>query len=836
MSRENAVKKQTISQIVEAFIGHNIQIGTEETFDLEYQSIFSKEGERKAREVINRLLLKCSDLGFDLSRFAYFCVGGADGSEVETILNETEIIHAITLDTSDEGTVRARIKSENQKKVGKNLLVLQGDANLRLDDVLSYLNKLRESYNIDGLVVSAQAVLHELPSRSPNFNFPVFVGKCFSVFQNNAFYCREPILPERWPEFVEVKLPGVDGERLRILSCLIKEKLSMSCRPPEAVGYNFVNMDAILAVEVLHKLLRTGSVKHFKHELGERLTSIKTDEIQRMLEKDLGPGSVRVEPFITDGFMKAWRAYNVSARDPNNGTLLSMPNTHARIIGMRLSKRLASDAIPANNSTFQIATKNIDIEELNEEFAICRQDRVGKTRRRAIRSILSKVRQSGINDFESAKLVVRLWRELAFEAKTRKDIQNALTAAQEAHHQLMAWCSTSTQEDIANEILANLAIEFSRLAGPSVALNAIVAGLNKARKLLGQRINQYNASKGEAADKLASLLCLRAKCSRAFASLYLRRGQEARQNVDRAVKAKNFALNDAEKANSLLANSDNQLELALCLFATSATTHTADANRALSLLENCWTKEKHLIIGYELVKQYKFRHNDEEAIEIFVQIEKMDKSRRRFHSNMQDFSSAILGLHYDGADRQLVLGYALLGCEWYKEMMSYDRYNARDVIDYCYLKAICGVPFDEAAEPLKVLKPNSVETWNQILKIAQDATFGEVDLDDALLLGLEDPMIWSKIGTFYLEFDGDWKKAVEFYDRAISLDQRSPLFYLSKAEALAYHGKEYQLAKVALNSALSLKRRKWMWFKSQNVKDKIRNLKELINSHVGQIT
>ncbi len=169
-------------------------------------------------------------------------------------------------------------------------------------------------------------------------------------------------------------------------------------------------------------------------------------------------------------------------------------------------------------------------------------------------------------------------------------------------------------------------------------------------------------------------------------------------------------------------------------------------------------------------------------------------------------------------------------------MISYDRYNARDVIDYCYLKAICGVPFDEAVEPLKVLKPKSVETWNQILKIAQDASLGEADLDDALLLGLEDPLIWSKIGTFYLEFDADWEKAVEFYDRAISLDQQSPLFYLSKAEALAYHGKQYQLAKVALNLALSLKRRKWLWFKSHNVKDKIWNLKELINSHVGQIT
>ena len=126
MTTENTVKEQNISQIVETFIGHNLQIGTEENFDLEYQSIFSQEGERKARDVIKHLLQECSELGFDLNRFAYFCIGGADGSEAATILNETEIIHAITLDTSDEGSVNARIKSESLKNIGKTLLVLQG--------------------------------------------------------------------------------------------------------------------------------------------------------------------------------------------------------------------------------------------------------------------------------------------------------------------------------------------------------------------------------------------------------------------------------------------------------------------------------------------------------------------------------------------------------------------------------------------------------------------------------------------------------------------------------------------------------------------------------------
>ena len=94
------------------------------------------------------------------------------------------------------------------------------------------------------------------------------------------------------------------------------------------------------------------------------------------------------------------------------------------------------------------------------------------------------------------------------------------------------------------------------------------------------------------------------------------------------------------------------------------------------------------------------------------------------------------------------------------------------------------------------------------------------------MLGLEDPVIWSRIASFYLEFVGDPTRAIEFYDRAITISPLSPLFHFSKAEALAYGLKDFRAAKVSLNYARSLKMHNYAWFQSK--KDRLSELDEAI--------
>ena len=96
-------------------------------------------------------------------------------------------------------------------------------------------------------------------------------------------------------------------------------------------------------------------------------------------------------------------------------------------------------------------------------------------------------------------------------------------------------------------------------------------------------------------------------------------------------------------------------------------------------------------------------------------------------------------------------------------------------------------------------------------------------------MGLENPVIWSRIGSIYLEFNNDYDKAIDFYERASIIDPLSPIFYLNKAEVLAYFKKDYLAAKTALDYVNRLKHRKWFWYKSEDVQEKINRLSQFQN-------
>lgn len=816
-------------------IAYNSEVNADCTFDHEYQEIFADEGERKAQYIIADLLSKFNSNECQLNKFAYLSIGGADGSEPEAILKSTDINHAIIIEHSDTAAEKARQRSLNLKEKNKFLYVFQGDANQRLDDALLKLNELKSRNDIHGLIVSAQAVLHELPRRSPNFNLHLFIGRCFSIFEKNVFYSREPIYPQGWPEFIEIAIPGVAGTRLKVFSCLINDRLSISDKEIEAVGNNYVHMENILALEVLHKLLRCRSVREFTYELNEQLTSINTNEIQQILEKDLGAGSTRIEPFITEGFRDEWIANKVLVRNPRDGRSLSIPNTHARILGISLQLNTAvSHDITSIWTTHPISDNPIkEITHLNEELNICRNDRVGKSRKEAILSILEKVDKSKFSDFYSMELKVRLWRELTFEARNQKDFMYASEKTKKALEFLPLCCSTEKQKKISYELLIEWSIDFAQSAGTSVGLNVIVSLLNRAGKYIGKQIIIYERS-DKKTEEIAHLLCLRAKCSRALASLYLRRCQTNTKTKKQVNNFKNHALYDAYRANQISRSYSNKLELALCLFANSGTTDKDTANRGLKLLETAWFESFYVLAGYELVKQYKLRHRFEDAINVFLQIEKLEDNRRRFHKNVINFSASVIGLHYDRADSDLIKQNALIACQWFEEIISYDRHQARDVVDFCHLRAICGFPFEKSVETLEILKPTSDQTWNQIVEIAKTTSFGGETLDDALLMGLENAIIWSKIGSLYLEFTGDCERAIEFYDRASLIDPLSPIFYFNKAEALAYCSKDFESAKISLDYALNKKHQKWLWYKSSNVQKRLKQLKKLINLNLNK--
>ncbi|MGF1729008.1 hypothetical protein [Photobacterium kasasachensis] len=308
--------------------------------DFDYQGIFKGEGARKAEFVISKLHSEFERPNEELSNYIFVSIGGADGSEVEEVLNRTAIQKAILVEYDDKAANAARARAVNLQKNNKTLQVIQGDITQKLDELVSELKREKKNNHIHGLVLSAQAVLHELPDRSPNYRHNTLFGKLLNVFDNCFYFSREPIAPQGWPEKVEMKIEGVSSDRLSIFSGLVNDKLNITKEPiiplePYAEG--FVNLCSTLAVETLHKLLRSDNDKQLAYELQEQLTSIQPSHIQTILDKYLGHLSTTVEPTSTDGFVKAVKSAKVFVRNEQNAPL-QLPQTHARFIAERVKK------------------------------------------------------------------------------------------------------------------------------------------------------------------------------------------------------------------------------------------------------------------------------------------------------------------------------------------------------------------------------------------------------------------------------------------------------------------------------------------------------------------
>ncbi|MBF0583456.1 MAG: toll/interleukin-1 receptor domain-containing protein [Magnetococcales bacterium] len=307
--------------------------------DEEYQKIYAEEGERKSRYIVDFLRKKQEKGVLDLKFCRFLSIGGADGSEAESVLRQTEIPEGALIEISTYAANLARQRAVRLKaETGKILHVKEGDAAQSLEEVIGWLKPAGHLC----LVTSIQAVLHELQTRSPLFktsgyDFSIFFGKLFSPFQNNIFFAREPVKPEQWPERVKIHIPGLSGDRLQRLAQIVHDRMRFACADPEQNPDDYVLMDATLAVETLHKFLRSKDPQEFKYELGEQLTRLDTVTLKALIGSSLNdPRAVVTESFTTEGFAEQFLEFQVQAKKIKKSTELGIPVTHARFVACKL--------------------------------------------------------------------------------------------------------------------------------------------------------------------------------------------------------------------------------------------------------------------------------------------------------------------------------------------------------------------------------------------------------------------------------------------------------------------------------------------------------------------
>jgi len=300
-----------------------------EKTDADYQTSFY--GIPKAKEILDFL---ATHNNLSLDRIAYVSIGGADGSEIIYSMKNSPIRHGILLECSDFGASEARKNIDNLSAIEKKLVVFQGDAMQRLNDCSKQLAIWKQNGLINGVILSVQSVLHELPYRSPNFDINVLLGQIFEPFQLRLFYSREPAKPTGWPNIIHIRIPEIPGQVLSAIARQVNDVLGFSAKV-DNIADGFVQMPIDLAVETLFKILYCEDSERFRYEMDERLTAFDPIELSSILRNFIKPQeNVESQYLISDSFRSRYKSYRVEARS-KTGEKLGIPQAFVKIWGIQ---------------------------------------------------------------------------------------------------------------------------------------------------------------------------------------------------------------------------------------------------------------------------------------------------------------------------------------------------------------------------------------------------------------------------------------------------------------------------------------------------------------------
>jgi hypothetical protein len=310
---------------------------TIEKEDQEY--VYSFDGKPKAEEVLQYIEYVKTQNGFPVDKCVYVSIGGADGSEIYHVLKNSAIDYGILIEPSDYGAQEARKKGVLLAKDSKTLVVLQGDAMQRLDHCERELREWSKNYHMEGVILSIQSVLHELPSRSPKFDSNILLAKIFQNFGIRIFFCREPAKPQEgdWPSIVHIRVGGVDGQILHAVSSQIKDKLVFE-GSVDHLADNFVQMNCDLAIETLFKILYCHDLERYKYEMNEKLTAFDPHNFRDILSNYIeNQTNIDLDYQCTKTFQDKYRKSKVEARTPRNKSL-GIPKAFVTITGFQIPK------------------------------------------------------------------------------------------------------------------------------------------------------------------------------------------------------------------------------------------------------------------------------------------------------------------------------------------------------------------------------------------------------------------------------------------------------------------------------------------------------------------
>lgn len=255
------------------------------------------EKAKKVLDVINEHQI-------DLSNYAFISLGGGDGTELfyEIEKSQASVGYIIEYDGDSNDRFDNLVNEFKDWLKPRATELSNREADLFDKHKFEKLKEFIEKKNLEGIVVTVHAVLHELGTRSKlkqKFDLVKFFKRIAELHPNIFLVIREPGIAENWSENVKIKVQNKiiadqEGEFVKKNMCAdndeilnkIFEELKAKYFQDEKHQYNYnvkikeFTSSRDLAIEALTKLFY---LQDFYYEIGEQQTSISRVEIQEAL-------------------------------------------------------------------------------------------------------------------------------------------------------------------------------------------------------------------------------------------------------------------------------------------------------------------------------------------------------------------------------------------------------------------------------------------------------------------------------------------------------------------------------------------------------------------------
>jgi hypothetical protein len=247
----------------------------------------------KGHEVLRQLSL----LNTDLTNYGFVSLGGGDGTELYTEIDNSKVNYGLLLEY-DFDSVNKFVQNiipftlKNYSRLSLDLDVIECD--LFDKTKLTTAKKLIESKNLNGIIITIHAVLHELSTRSQlkskfidengDILLEEFFRELYEWHENIIIIVREPGIAENWPEWINIRISDVHRENfLSILDDLDRSHFGGNLDPnfEYREKQKIIRCRSDLAIDSLTKLFYNVD---YLYERREKITSISRKKIVTSLQ------------------------------------------------------------------------------------------------------------------------------------------------------------------------------------------------------------------------------------------------------------------------------------------------------------------------------------------------------------------------------------------------------------------------------------------------------------------------------------------------------------------------------------------------------------------------